>query len=106
MSPGKLTPDQRAVALADLDLSYDLIMRQKILSDVGGFDIPWKEYAATQLKVILGTPIGQFDYQTYRATRWDPELLLVGDRILENNEQIECGDFRAGFEEWLGDDDV
>lgn len=106
VSPKELTPAERTIALAHIDLSYDLISRMKILNEVGDFDIPWEEFAADGLRLILGTPIGRYDYETYRESRWDPDLWPIADQILENNEQVKCEGFWSEFEEWLDRNDA
>ena len=105
-SPRDLTAEERRIALAHLDLSYDLISRMRILNEVGEFDIAWEEYAASALRPILGTPIGRYDYETYRDKRWDADLHPIADRILKNGEQIECEAFWSGFEEWIVQNDA
>jgi GAF domain-containing protein len=101
--PENLTPEERAIALADLDSKYDLITRNKTLSELGRFDIPWQKQSEPVLRQILGTPLGRYDYENYRDARWMPELHPIMDRILENNEQVECKTFWDGFDEWIHD---
>ena len=98
--PAGLTPDEREVALAALDINFLMTERARTIEEVVGLDIPWELAARTYLRAILSSPIGRYDYETFKDARWPVEYEAIITEILAAGD-LDCDYFWQDFDAWL-----
>ena len=103
-NPEELTDEEMINIQADTELLYQMVIRMRMINELGGFGIPWEAYAREQFRHILGTPFGRFGYEvTYQSALPEDESMIMRD-ILENHEYVLCETLNRDFRKWLADE--
>jgi hypothetical protein len=99
LHPELLTEAEIAVNMAAIDYRYDTIMYLLQMTEISGDAFDWQPMAAYNLKVIFSTKLGRVEYDKFKddPTRWDPKILTMARKIIEDGDYIPC---EKRFAEW------
>ena len=107
ISPQELTMEERTIALAALDHRYLMGWRQSHLQETIGLNLSGEVVIREALEIILGHPIGRYDFEIHQGTRWKGQWLEIGNELLESapDEIVDCSHYWEGFDQWLIEND-
>lgn len=102
--PASLSPGEREIVRAALDIQFIMLDRSRTIETVVEFGLPWEEAAIVRLRSILSSPIGRYDYEMFgdHEERWPSVYRPYIEEILKE-EYLDCGYFWNDFEVWLKD---